>query len=96
MSDNTEEEMAEQAENDETEQGPEAEIEQYREVVSNMHDNLDDIKNGGAALSQEIQQKAEEEENEELQRIWLQLANAAQQASRRVQQGDDNVVRAGL
>lgn len=101
MSDNdkeddaTEEEIAEDVEPVPQPEQEEVDFDEIEEQLEQMHDSLDAIKETGRNLSEYIQENvpedAEQEEVMEAQR----LLTKANLLTRRVEQGDRNVVRGG-
>ena len=74
----------------------EQEIEQLRETITGLHDMADRVKNVGRDLSENLKEKAGEAESDELQREYMILAESARLAYRRIEHGDNTIVRNGL
>lgn len=96
--DNTENEAMTDAPNtdvDEEELNPD----EIEETLTNFHDMLDQIKNAGRSLGETLQEEAQDAQEEgdmEEAQNYMRLANAAQTAFQRVENGDSNVRRGGL
>ena len=72
------------------------EIEQIRQNIESLHDMADRVKLVGKNTSEELSKRAEEAESEELKQEYNFLANTARQAYRRIEHGDNTIVRNGI
>lgn len=71
-------------------------LQQVREQIEQYHDMLDAAKAGGEGISQQLQEIAQEEEDQEQQMEYMQLASAAMTVYQRIENGDSSVRRGGL
>lgn len=74
----------------------EDELDEYRKNIKSLHDMADQVKHVGQNTSKYLAEQAEEAETEELKSEYLQLADAARLAYRRIQHGDNTIVRGGM
>lgn len=74
----------------------EREIEDYEQDISRLHDLAEQVKETGETLSEKLLERANEVDDQEMSQEYQRLANAARLAYRRVEHGDNTIVRGGL
>ncbi len=74
----------------------EREAAEYEDRLNELHDNLDEIKGKGREMHQALHEKADDAETVQLEKRFRRLAQSAFNLTGRLQDGDREVLRAGI